>query len=224
MRVAIAGGHGQIARRLSRLLSARGDVAVALIRNPDQVADIESDGGVPAVLDLESASVASVAAELGGCDSVVFAAGAGPGSGAARKDTVDRAASVLLADGVQAAGVHRFIQVSAMGLGRVREGQPDPSGMDPVFAEYLRAKKAAEDDLRSRPLNWTIVRPGRLTNAAGTGRVLLADSVPPGQISREDVAAVLLALLDTPQTAGITLELVAGDDTVDDAVARIANS
>lgn len=223
MRVAIAGGHGQIGRRLGRLLNARGDVAVGIVRNPDHVADLEADGIAPVVLDLESAATATVADALGGCDAAVFAAGAGPGSGSARKDTVDRAASVLLADAAEAAGVRRLIQVSATGLDRVSD-ESAPAGMDPVFADYLRAKKAAEHDLRARSLDWTILRPGRLTNAPGAGRVTLDSSVPSGQVSRDDVAAVLLELLDAPQTASRTLELIAGDDPIAEAVNRIGIS
>jgi uncharacterized protein YbjT (DUF2867 family) len=204
MRVVIAGGHGKIALRLTRLLADRGDVVVGIVRNPDHVPDVQAAGGDGVVLDLERADAEQVAAVLAGADAVVFAAGAGPGSGAARKDTVDRAASVLLADAAQIAGVRRFVQISAMGLDRA-----DDPGMEPVFAAYLRAKDEAERDLRGRDLDWTILRPGRLTDEPGTGRVTLADPVlPGGSIPRDDVAAVLVTLLDDPGTAGRTLELI----------------
>src|SRR5215218_2365621 len=138
MRIAIAGAHGQVARRLGRLLSSRGDIVVGIVRNPDHRADLEADGVQPAVVDLESASVDEVAAVVSGADAVVFAAGAGPGSGATRKDTVDRGASVLLADAAEQAGVRRFVQVSAMGLDRA-----DDPDVDEVFGAYLRAKAVA---------------------------------------------------------------------------------
>ena len=214
MRVVIAGGHGQIALRLTKLLAQRGDTAVGIVRNPDHVADVREVGGDAVLLDLEQASVDEVAAALAGADAVVFAAGAGPGSGTARKDTVDRAASVLFADAAESASVRRFLQVSAMGLDRA----DDPS-MDEVFAVYLRAKDAADKDVMARTgLDWTILRPGRLTNDPAVGTVTLAESVPPGAVTRDDVAAVLVALLDRPDTAGRVYELVGGDTPIDDAL------
>ncbi len=216
MRIVIAGGHGKIALRLTKLLAARGDEAVGLVRNPDHVADIEAAGGIGIVLDLEHSDIPAIAAELAGADAAVFAAGAGPGSGAARKDTVDRAAAALFAQAAGDAQVRRHLQVSSMGLERL----DDPSsGLEPVFTAYLEAKRAAEDDLRERDLDWTILRPGRLTDDQPTGTVRLGPSVPYGEVTREDVAAVLVALIDTPATAGQTLELVGGDTPVGDAVA-----
>jgi nucleoside-diphosphate-sugar epimerase len=215
MRVVVAGGHGQIALRLERMLAARGDTAVGLIRNPQQVPDLRDVGAVPAICDLESASVDDVVAQLGAADAVVFAAGAGPASGIPRKDTVDRAAAALLADAAERAGVHRYLLVSSMGV-----DSPPGETRDEVFAAYLRAKKAAEENLRSRPLNWTILRPGRLTDTPGTGRVRLEPHVERGDVSRDDVAHVLLALLDAA-TGGETLELVGGETPIPDAIARI---
>ena len=155
-----------------------------------------------------------------GCDVVVFAAGAGPGSGLARKDTVDRAAAVLLADAAERAGVRRYLLVSSTGVESVREGAT-PAGVDEVFLAYLRAKLAAEDDVRSRDLDWTVLRPGRLTDQPGTGLVALTTSVPRGDVPREDVAAVLVALLDEPRTAGLVLELVSGEHPVAQAVSAL---
>ncbi|WP_129667845.1 SDR family oxidoreductase [Phytoactinopolyspora endophytica] len=217
MRVVIAGGHGQIALSLERQLTLRADEAIGLVRNPDHAADLADVGATAVVLDLEQASVDEVVAELHGVDAVVFAAGAGPGSGAPRKDTVDRGAAVLMADAAEQAGVRRYILISSMGAG----GEPPP-GTDDVFAAYLRAKRASEEDLRMRDLDWTILRPGRLTNDDGTGRVTLSDSAQRGAVPREDVAAVVVGLLDTPSTAGATLELVAGDVPVAEAIAQLA--
>ncbi|GAA2720594.1 SDR family oxidoreductase [Cellulomonas aerilata] len=213
MRIVIAGGHGKIALRLARLLSGAGHGAVGLVRNPDHVPDVRAAGGEAVVLDLESATADELAAHLTGADAVVFAAGAGPGSGAARKDTVDRGAAVLLAEAAALAGVRRYLLVSSMGAG----AEP-PAGTDDVFATYLRAKTAAEEDLRARDLDWTIVRPGGLTDDPGTGRVRLEPQVARGQVPRDDVAAVLAALLGEPASAGLVLELVSGDLPVDEAV------
>lgn len=217
MRIVIAGAHGKVGLRLGRLLAGRGDDVTGIVRNPDHQADLRQAGVTPAVLDLESEQVDEVARVLAGADAVVFSAGAGPGSGAARKDTVDRAASVLLADAAERAGVRRFLQVSSIGVERVAGGQV-PEGVDDVFVAYLQAKLAAEEDLRRRDLDWTILRPGSLTDDPGTGLVWLAARVLRGRISRDDVASVLVALLDAPGTAGVTLELVEGSTPIDAAV------
>lgn len=223
MRVAVAGAHGQVARRLGRLLSARGDAVTGLVRNPAHADDVRSDGVSPVVLDLERASVDEVAAALDGTDAVVFAAGAGPGSGAARKDTVDRAAAVLLADAAERAGVPDYLLVSSMGVDAV-VGGATPEGMDEVFVAYLRAKLAAEDDLLARStLRTSVLRPGRLTDDPGTGRVTLARRAEFADIPRDDVAAVLVALLDRP-VPGAVLELVTGATPVAEAVAEVSRA
>lgn len=214
MRVVIAGGHGKIALRLTRLLADRGDTVVGIVRNPDHIDDVKQVGGDAVVLDLEDTGVDDVATVLDGADAVVFAAGAGPGSGATRKDTVDRGASVLLADAAEQAQVRRFLQVSAIGLDRAED--PD---VDEVFAAYLRAKDAADQDVMARDgLDWTILRPGLLTDDPGTGKVNLAEHVGGGVVTRDDVAAVLGALLDRPGTAGRVYELVGGDTPVEEAL------
>ena len=214
MRVVIAGGHGQIALILERMLTQRGDSAAGFIRNPGHCADLEAVGAEPVVIDLENATADDVATHLGGADAVVFAAGAGPGSGAARKETVDRDAAVLLADAAEAAHVTRYVMISATGA-----DADAPDGRDAVFTAYLRAKGAADDTIRSRAaLDWTIVRPGHLTNDQGTGQVTIAEETLRGSIPREDVAAVLLAVLDTPGTAGQTFEVISGDTPISEAV------
>ncbi|WP_405856624.1 NAD(P)H-binding protein [Streptomyces sp. NBC_00090] len=218
MRIVIAGGHGQIALRLERLLSAGGHEVAGIIRRPEQGDDLRAAGAEPVVLDLESASAEMVAAVLQGADAAVFAAGAGPGSSVDRKDTVDRAAAVLFADAAERAGVRRYVVVSSMGADAAHAG-------DEVFDAYLRAKGAADDAVRSRTgLDWTILRPGSLTNDAGTGLVRLEARTGPGMIPRDDVAAVLAELLDTPATAGLTLELTSGSTPLSVAVKDVAGN
>ncbi|MBH5335447.1 NAD(P)H-binding protein [Streptomyces pactum] len=220
MRVVIAGGHGRIALRLERLLAGRGDEVAGVIRRTGQAGDLLAAGAEPVVCDLESASVDDVTRHLEGADAAVFAAGAGPGSGAARKETVDRAAAVLFADAAERAGVRRFLVVSSMGADPAAQEGPDP-----VFTAYLRAKGAADEAVRSRSgLDWTVLRPGRLTDDPGTGLVTLAEHTGRGAVTRDDVAATLVALLDEPRTAGRTLELIGGDDPVTDAVRAIATT
>lgn len=214
MRIVIAGGHGKIALRLSRLLAERGDEPVGLIRNIDQAPDLAEVGADAVACDLERVGVDELAGHVAGADAVVFAAGAGPGSGADRKDTVDRAAAELLAHAAQRAGVRRYLMISTMGLDRA--GDPD---VDPVFSAYLVAKRAAEDAIRVFALDWTILRPGGLTDDPGTGLVRLgAPPIHPGSVPRDDVAAVLAGLLTLPGSARHTLELVSGADPVADAV------
>jgi uncharacterized protein YbjT (DUF2867 family) len=202
--------------QLERLLVERGDQAVGLIRNADQADDLRRVGTLPVVCDLEHTDTGAVAGHLAGCDATVFAAGAGPGSGAARKETVDRDAAVLLAEAASLSGVHRYLLVSSMGA-----GEPPAPGTDEVFAAYLRAKSEAEDELRRRALDLTILRPGGLTDEEPTGLVALAADVGRGVVPRADVAAVLVALLDEPRTAGLTLELIGGADPVPEAIAAL---
>jgi uncharacterized protein YbjT (DUF2867 family) len=215
MRVVIAGGHGQIAMQLERLLVARGDEAVGLVRNPDHVGDLEQAGAKAAVLDLERSTVDDLVPVIDGADAVVFAAGAGPGSGSARKDTVDRDAAILLADAALAAGVRRYVMVSAI---RADEGDPDS---DDVFQVYLRAKGAADAYVREQDLDWTIVRPGRLTDDAGTGQVRVGPDVEYGEVPRADVAATLLGVLDDPATASKQFNLVSGGTPVATALTDV---
>lgn len=218
--VVIAGGHGKIALHLERLLSDRGDSVAGLIRNPEQASDLEANGARALVVDLENAAVDEVAEHLRGADAVVFAAGAGPGSGVERKDTVDRAAAVLLADAAIAAGVRRYVMVSAMGADEAPEGDGD----DAVFSAYLRAKAAADRDvLGRRELATTIVRPGMLTDEPATGQVTVAEKTGRGRVSRSDVAAVLAAVVDDDGTAGVTFEVIGGETPIAIAVASLVN-
>ncbi|MFJ1811850.1 MULTISPECIES: SDR family oxidoreductase [unclassified Streptomyces] len=218
MRIVIAGGHGQIALRLERLLAARGDEVAGIIRKAEQGDDLRAAGAEPVVLDLESASVEEVAEPLRGADAAVFAAGAGPGSGTARKDTVDRGAAVLFADAAVRAGVRRFVVVSSMGA------DPDHQG-DEVFDVYQRAKGEADAYVRGLDsLDWTILRPGALTDDPGTGLVRLEARTGRGPVPRDDVAAVLAELLDSPATSGLTLELISGSAPVPVAVKAVAGN
>ncbi|WP_181775925.1 SDR family oxidoreductase [Amycolatopsis pittospori] len=216
MRVVIAGGHGQIALKLEKLLAERGDQAVGIVRNPDHVADLEAIGAEAVVLDLEKSDVDAVAKVLEGADAAIFSAGAGPGSGTDRKDTVDRAAAELFAAASEQAGVRRHIQVGSMGADKW-----ETADVSPDFRIYLKAKKAAEDDLRARDLEWTILRPGQLTNDEGTGSIRIEEATGRGPIPRQDVAATLVALLDNPSTAGRVLEAISGDTAISQAVSAL---
>jgi uncharacterized protein YbjT (DUF2867 family) len=208
MDVVVAGGHGQIGLRLLRLLARGGHSARGLVRNPDHVPDVAEVGAEAVVCDMEALE------DLSGCctgaDAIVFAAGAGPGSGAERKRTVDLGAAVKLMD----AGVRRYVMVSAISAGR-------PGEWSEPMRPYYEAKAEADRRLEESGLDYTIVRPGSLTDDPGTGRVTVGTELAYGDVPRDDVAAVLLAVLVTPASIGKTFELVSGDTPVEDAVANL---
>ena len=218
MEVAIAGGHGKVALRLARLLAERGDGVRSLIRNPDHAADLEAVGARGVVCDLEVEGARGVAKHVAGADAVVFAAGAGPGSGPERKRTVDYNGALKLIGAAERAGIRRYLMVSSIGA---HDPEAGPEPMQP----YLRAKAEADEALRQSGLDYTIVRPGSLTDDAGTGRVLLSTELGGrGPIPRDDVAAVLAKCLDVPETIGLTFEAFSGEQEVELAVRALARS
>jgi uncharacterized protein YbjT (DUF2867 family) len=208
--IAIAGGHGKIALILGRLLSERGDSARGLIRNPDQEDDLRAAGIEPVICDLESES--DLASAVRGADAVVFAAGAGPGSGDARKKTVDLGGAVKLIAAARAEGVTRYLIVSSMGADKAPEDGSEG------FGAYLQAKFEADEAVRASGLDYTVVRPGGLTDDPGTGLVRIAEDTGRGQIPRADVAAVFVACLDAPSTIGKSFDLIRGDTPIVDAL------
>ena len=214
MIVAIAGGHGQIALRLAALLSARGEEVISLIRNPDHADDVVARGGRPVVCDLEHAEVSEVAAAIDGATAVVFAAGAGAGSGAERKLTMDRDGAIKLLDAAVAAGATRYVMISSIGA----EAPPDT---DDVFSVYLQAKAAADAAVQASDREWTIVRPGGLTDEPGTGQVRIDLEPFRGRVPRDDVAAVLDAVLQDERSAGRTFYVNGGDVPVGQALEAI---
>lgn len=205
MDVVVAGGHGQIGLRLLALLAERGHRARGLIRNPGHAAELSEIGAEAVVCDMEQLDDLSEC--CAGADAVVFAAGAGPGSGPERKRTVDYGAAVKLME----AGVSRYVMVSAISAGR-------PGEWSEQMRPYYEAKAGADERLMESGLDYTIVRPGGLTDDPGTGRVAIGTELDRGDIPRDDVAAVLLAVLETPGTVGKTFELVSGDTPVDEAI------
>jgi uncharacterized protein YbjT (DUF2867 family) len=214
MRIVIAGGHGQIAQQFGRLVAATGHQPVGMIRNPEHVPDLRDAGIEPAMIDLEHTDVAEMTEIVRGADAVVFAAGGGPDGNAQRKETVDKGAAIMLADAAQAAGVRRYLMVSAMGT-----DQADPDSQD-VMQVYLRAKQAADDDIRSRDLDWTIVKPGGLTDDVPTGQVKLGQ-LDYGSVTRGDVAHVLAEAIESESTIGKTFDVLNGDQPVSQAVSEL---
>jgi len=208
VKIYIAGGHGKIALLLARQLATAGHEPVAIIRNPAQGVDVAAVGATSVVLDLEASSPEQIADVVTGADAVVFAAGAGPGSTPERKLTVDRDGAIKLADAAAAAGVQRYVLVSAIGADSF-----DASSED-VFQIYLRAKSEADAHVRGTSLDWTIVRPGGLTDDAPTGRVTIGETVERGSIPRADVASVLFEALANGRWVGEQFEVVSGDTPI----------
>ncbi|HEY2771779.1 MAG TPA: NAD(P)H-binding protein [Solirubrobacteraceae bacterium] len=210
MQVAIAGAHGQIAMRLIGRLVARGDTVVGLIRNPDHAADVEAAGARPVVCDLERATVEEVARAAAGCDGAVFAAGAGAGSGAERKLTVDRDGAIKLLEATAGTNA-RYVIVSSIGA-------EDPPSGDGVFEVYLRAKAEADGAVTASDRDWTVLRPGRLNNDPGTGRARIESTPFRGDVPRDDVAAVLELILHEPRAAGHILYVNGGSEPIEQAL------
>jgi len=218
-RVAIIGAHGKVAQQLMRVLYDLGDDFVGVVRNDEHADDVYRLGGEGALLDIEKSEPDALAAAIAGCDAVVFAAGAGAGSGIERKRTVDYEGSVKAQEAARQAGIRRFVQVSAWGA----DAPVDDA--DPVWKAYVEAKRDADTALRDSGLDWTILRPGGLTTDEGTGRITLGDSVPRGSIAREDVARLIALALHEPATIGHQWEVIAGDTAIEAAVrAQVASA
>jgi uncharacterized protein YbjT (DUF2867 family) len=207
--VVVAGGHGKIAQQLLRLLAERGDRARGLIRNPDHAADLEALGAEAVECDMEMEE--DLAPFVEGADAVVFAAGAGPGSGPERKRTVDLEGALKLIEAARARGIDRYLMVSAIGAGRPEESSEQ-------MRPYTEAKAHADAALERSGLDFTIVRPGGLTDDPGSGRVSAGTEIGYGQVPREDVAATLAACLGEPNTVGKTLDLLEGETPIEEAL------
>jgi uncharacterized protein YbjT (DUF2867 family) len=212
MDVVVAGGHGKVGLRLLRLLADRGHRARGLIRDPDHAPELHEVGAEPVLCDIEALDDISRCCQ--GAGGVVFAAGAGPGSGAERKRTVDYGGAVKLIDAAKKNGIGRYVMVSA-----IRVDRPDewPEPMRP----YYEAKRDADEAVARSGLTYTIVRPGSLTDDVGTGLVEIGFGLAGGEISRDDVAATLLFTLDAANTYGQAFDVVSGDDPVEDAIAHL---
>jgi uncharacterized protein YbjT (DUF2867 family) len=212
-RIAVVGGHGNVARHLHPLLAAAGHTPVALVRREEYRAELEGKGAEVRLLDVEGEDAAGFAEAFEGCHAVVFAAGGGPDGNIERKRTVDLEGSLKSIEGARRAGISRFVQVSAIGV-----DTPLPPDTDPVWRAYVEAKRDADAALRSSGLDWTIIRPGRLTDGPPTGLVALGPDVERGQVPRADVAAVLAAVIDTGGGIGAQWDLVSGETPIDEAV------
>lgn len=208
MDITVVGAHGDVAMLLHPILKERNHSIRGIIRKEEQSDDLREVGVEPVVCDIEKTDDISDA--VGKVDAVVFAAGAGPGSGAERKWTVDRDGAIKLIEAAQKNGISRYVLISAMGLDKPRGNE--------VFRAYQLAKAEADEALRNSGLDYTIIKPGRLTDDPGTGKVALARELPKGEIPRADVAAVLAEILETPETAGHQFDLTSGELSISEAV------
>ncbi len=215
MRVLVAGAHSKTARRLVRMLVEDGHEVRGLVRKEEQLGDVEADGAEAVLVDLEEEEVGGgVGRAVDGCDAIVFAAGAGPGSGAARKETMDYGGAAKLVEAAQERGVRRYLMLSSMGAG-------DPEGGSEAMRPYLRAKARADERLKSSDLDYTIIRPGSLTEE-GTGRIEAAEVLGRrGEIPREDVARTFAVALEMPNTYHKTFEIIGGETPIREALERI---
>jgi uncharacterized protein YbjT (DUF2867 family) len=195
MKVLVAGAHGKTARRLVRMLAEGGHEVRGLVRKEDQMPDVEADGAEPLLVNLEVGEVeGAVGRAVEECDAIIFAAGAGPGSGAARKETMDYGGAVKLVEAAEKHGVRRYLMLSSMGAG-------NPGGGSEVMQPYLLAKARADERLQESDLDYTIIRPGSLTNEEGTGRIEAAEALGRrGEISRDDVARTFAEALEMRNT------------------------
>lgn len=214
MDIVIAGGHGQIALRLEKLLSESGHQVRGLIRNPAHAQDLNAVGAEAVVADLEALEAPSLAELIGPADAIVFAAGAGPGSGPERKWTLDLGGATKLIEVAKLNSIGRYVIVSSIGA------NPDAED-DGGFGTYLLTKGKADEALIASGLDYTVLRPGPLTNDPGTGTITIGDGVDDGQISRDDVAATIAAVLETPATSGRVLGLGGGGILIADALAAL---
>ena len=209
MNVVIVGGHGKIGLRLVRLLADRGDSPRGIIRKTEQAHDLEEIGAEPIVLDIEN--VDDISDALAGADAVVFAAGAGPGSGPARKRTVDYGGAVKLAEGCIVKGIRRNVMDSSIGSNR-------PETWSDQMRPYQEAKAEADKFVIEADLDYTIIRPGGLTDDPGTGKVQIAERVEYGSVSRDDVAAVIAECLVADNTIGKAFDLLNDGTPISEAV------
>jgi uncharacterized protein YbjT (DUF2867 family) len=216
VRVLVAGAHGKTARRLVRMLAEDGHEVRGLVRKQEQTDDVAADGAEPTVVDLETEEVeGGIGSAVEGCDAIVFAAGAGPGSGAERKETMDYGGAAKLVEAAEEFGVRRYLMLSSTGA-------DDPERGAEAMRPYLRAKSRADERLKGSSLDYTIIRPGSLTEDEGKGTIEAAEKLGRrGEIPREDVARTFADALENEKTYQKMFEILSGETPIPEALGRL---
>jgi uncharacterized protein YbjT (DUF2867 family) len=214
MKVLVVGANGQIGQHLINLLKESPEhTPKAMVRKEEQ-AEAFRNSDVEAVLaDLEG-SVEEIAAAAEGCDAIVFTAGSGGKTGADKTLLIDLDGAVKTVEAAEQAGIKRFIMVSAI------QAHNRKSWSDAI-KPYFVAKHYADRMLMQSNLNYTIIRPGGLTNEAGNGKIAAAENLDRATIPREDVASTILAALTEENTFRRSFDLVAGESTINEALKKI---
>lgn len=210
MKILVAGANGKIGTILCGKMWAHSYFSpVALIRDERQQIKFTAFGVPSVVGDLED----GVGEFLPGLDAVVFTAGSGSRTGPEKTIDVDQNAAIRLIADCQKAGVGRFLMISAIGS--------DPHSESDRIQHYYRAKGVADENLRASSLDYVILAPGHLTNDPGTGRIDAAEDLGRGgEIPREDVADAILVALVNPAAIGKTIQILAGETAIAEAVAQ----
>jgi uncharacterized protein YbjT (DUF2867 family) len=214
-RYAVFGATGATGRLVVKGLLASGDEVVAVGRNTRRLRELKALGAATVALDLMVATVQQLTAVLEGCDGVVFLAGSTDPS---KVLAVDRDGSIRTVAAAELAGADRFVQVSSIGA-----GDRIPPEIDTAqFAPYYVAKRAADEHLRASSLQWTIIEPGWLVDQPPAGAITLGPTrVPMGEISRADVADVLVHVVHDGRSVGHQWQLVGGSTPIARAVAAL---
>lgn len=227
-KVLICGGNGKVGRLLASLLRQQYTVT-SIIRDEAQSSSIRELGAAPKVFSLEHSSVEEMTAVVQDQDIVVWSAGAGGKGGAERTMAVDRDAAVRMIEACSPLR-KRFIMVSAL-------TSREPDDMADWWSEsdratftkgyhaiqkYHEAKVAADKALMASGNRWTIVRPGRLTDDAATGKIKAGRIDLEGSITRADVAAAIRECITNEQTSGLNIDMLNGDVSIHDAIKRVA--
>ena len=218
MKVFVIGIAGGVGRRLAKALIAQGHQANGPVRRPEQIAALARDGVPSFQGDFLAMSTEEIAQAMSGSDAIVFTAGAGGKGGMAATTAIDGAGPGKLAWAAGQAGIKRFVLVSVFPEAwRERH-------MNENFEHYMAQKKRAEIDLVNSDLDWVILRPSALTNEPGTGLVDLGLAQIHNEIARDDVAATIVELLETPKIGRIILEVTGGSTAIRVAVDALARS
>ncbi|GAA1490381.1 SDR family oxidoreductase [Brachybacterium sacelli] len=215
MDIALIGGHGKIALLAEPLLTEAGHTVHAVIRDPDQTAEIEATGAKAVVADIESLDAAGWDELLRGKDAVVWSAGAGGGN-PQRTWAVDHDAAIASMDAAQRVGADRYLMVSYFGAS-LDHGVPESE----PFHVYAEAKARADAHLQDSQLAWTVLGPSGLTLEEPSGRIDL-EAAESGTVSRGNVARVIAAVLETPGTAGKFLAFNDGEQEITAAVSAVS--